>query len=213
MRSRYHANTYPDERALAEPEEAEEDGESSDEAEADFEPHDDEDAQLSADEEEGGSQVRIEFLWGYYISLTFIEKTVVSVENPTTSDSEEEDIVVQLRQEERDPEADAEFDLELAKMMADSLDSRKFERKPVFDVPLPIRRAGLSREPTVGSEMVDVASPTTQGTMAFSLLTKKGNRQQVSPFYPLCIDNYINRSQFNRPVLLNYLQIPLLLLQ
>lgn len=159
------SKTYktPDEKSLAEPEEAEDYGDSSDEGEADYEHREDEEAQLSDGDEEGESQ------------------TVASAENVISSDSEEEeDIVVQLRQEERDPEADAEFDRELAKMMAESLDSRKFERKPVFDVPLPMRRSGLSREPTMGSEAADVPSPTqAPGTMAFSLLTKKGNRQQV----------------------------------
>ncbi|KAF8438755.1 nonsense-mediated mRNA decay factor [Terfezia claveryi] len=159
------SKTYktPDEKLLAEPEDAEDDGDSSDEGEADFEHREDEEAQLSDGDEEGESQ------------------TVASAENVPSSDSEEEeDIVVQLRQEERDPEADAEFDRELAKMMAESLDSRKFERKPVFDVPLPMRRSGLSREPTIGGEVTDVPPPTqAPGTMAFSLLTKKGNRQQT----------------------------------
>jgi len=152
-----------DEKSLTEPEEVEDYGDSSDEGEADYEHREDEEAQLSDGDEEGESQ------------------TVASAENVPSSDSEEdEDIVVQLRHEERDPEADAEFDRELAKMMAESLDSRKFERKPVFDVPLPMRRSGLSREPTLGSEAADVPLPTqAPGTMAFSLLTKKGNRQQV----------------------------------
>ncbi|KAI5785039.1 putative nonsense-mediated mRNA decay factor [Peziza echinospora] len=150
-----------EEKSTAEPEEVEEEAESSDEGGdgGDDDDHRDEDeAQLSDDDGE--------------------TQTVASREHEeSSSESEEEDIVVQLRQEERDPEADAEFDRELAKMMADSLESRKFDRKPVFDVPLPFRRV-MSREPTMGSEAGDVASPT-EGKMAFSLLTKKGNRQQT----------------------------------
>ncbi|KAG9950781.1 ARM repeat-containing protein, partial [Aureobasidium melanogenum] len=54
------------------------------------------------------------------------------------SEEEEEHIIVTRPEDQRDPEADAEFDRELAKMMADSVESRKFDRKPVFDVPLPM---------------------------------------------------------------------------
>ncbi|CAD0110440.1 unnamed protein product, partial [Aureobasidium uvarum] len=54
------------------------------------------------------------------------------------TEDEEEHIVVTRPEDHRDPEADAEFDRELAKMMADSVESRKFDRKPVFDVPLPM---------------------------------------------------------------------------
>ncbi|KAG9885013.1 ARM repeat-containing protein, partial [Aureobasidium melanogenum] len=54
------------------------------------------------------------------------------------SEDEEEHIVVTRPEDQRDPEADAEFDRELAKMMAESVESRKFDRKPVFDVPLPM---------------------------------------------------------------------------
>ncbi|KAI2635409.1 armadillo-type protein [Xylaria nigripes] len=93
------------------------------------------------------------------------------------SDSEEETIVVTKKAEEFDPEAEAEFDREFAKMMAESLESRKFDRKPLFDVPLPIRPK--TRDPLVADpEEQNKDGP--PSTMAFSLLTKKGNRQQVS---------------------------------
>lgn len=87
------------------------------------------------------------------------------------------------REEEQiDPEAEAEFEREYAKMMAESLESRKFERKTTFDVPLPLRRKEghtTSSNEFGGDESVndDAAG---NGTMAFSLLTKRGNRQQVS---------------------------------
>lgn len=93
----------------------------------------------------------------------------------------EEDIVVTRQEEERDPEVEAEFDRELAKLMSESLDSRKFDRKPMFDVPLPMRRA--QRENTANtaddSPNEGTATPPTVNTMAFSLMTKKGNRQQA----------------------------------
>ena len=87
--------------------------------------------------------------------------------------------MVTRQEEEHDPEAEAEFDRELQKMLSESLDSRKFERKPVFDVPLPMRRT--QRPQTAGSEGSEnegTATPSTD-TMAFSLMTKKGSKQQV----------------------------------
>lgn len=91
------------------------------------------------------------------------------------SQSDEENIVVTRQEEERDPEAEAEFDRELAKLTADSLDSRKFERRSMFDVPLPIRRN--DRTPVDAGKAAETSNPV--DTMAFSLLTKKGNRQQT----------------------------------
>jgi regulator of nonsense transcripts 2 len=76
------------------------------------------------------------------------------------------------RRVEIDPEEAAEFDREFAKMMNESLETRKSDRKPIFDLALPVKsknRVGMEEsEGVVG------------GTMAFSLLTKKGNRQHVS---------------------------------
>jgi len=83
-------------------------------------------------------------------------------------------------EDERDPEADAEFDRELAKLMSESAESRKFERKPVFDVPLPMRRA---RETAVNAEDSGTeAAPAPvmpSNTVKFSLLSKRGNRTQT----------------------------------
>ncbi|KAI0401233.1 MIF4G domain-containing protein [Xylaria palmicola] len=92
------------------------------------------------------------------------------------SDSEEEAIVVTKQAEEFDPEAEAEFDRELAKMMAESLESRKFDRKPLFDVPLPLR--SKTRDPLTPTDPEE-QNKDGVSTMAFSLLTKKGNRQQT----------------------------------
>ncbi|KAK3318344.1 armadillo-type protein [Apodospora peruviana] len=93
------------------------------------------------------------------------------------SESEEEAIVVTREEEEIDPEDEADFEREYAKMMAESLDSRKFERKQQFDLPLPVRPK--AREPAGVNEVVDAGPESLAGTMAFSLLTKKGNRQQT----------------------------------
>jgi regulator of nonsense transcripts 2 len=96
------------------------------------------------------------------------------------TDSEEEAIVVTREEEEVDPEDEADFEREYAKMMAESLDSRKHERKSTFDVPLPIRRKDANTANEILSDETVNHSDTPVGTMAFSLLTKRGNRQQVS---------------------------------
>lgn len=98
----------------------------------------------------------------------------------TKNDSDfDEDIVVTRQEEQRDPEAEADFDRELSKMMSESLDSRKFDRKPVFDVPLPMRRAQRDTS-TTAEDSPNEGTATPPNTMSFSLMTKKGNRQQVS---------------------------------
>lgn len=122
----------------------------------------------------------------YDNSLTFvflISKQADSIgeaaQSAPGSESEEESIVVTRQEEEVDPEDEADFEREYAKMMAESLDSRKHERKATFDVPLPMRRKEAS---TANESWADESAPPNialSGTMAFSLLTKRGNRQQV----------------------------------
>lgn len=97
------------------------------------------------------------------------------------SDFEDEQIVVTRQEEERDPEAEADFDREFEKMMADSVDSRRFERKAVFDIPLPMKQRPREPAHTEDSSESVTPEPTAPKTMAFSLMTKKGNKQQVSP--------------------------------
>lgn len=88
-------------------------------------------------------------------------------------DDEEE---FKRQKDDRDPEVDADFDRELAKLMSDSMDSRKFERKALFDVPLPMRRTQRDVVPFEEPTEAPVAPPS---VVKFSLLTKRGNRQQV----------------------------------
>ena len=64
-------------------------------------------------------------------------------------------------------------------MMAESIDSRKFERKPLFDVPLPMRRAQRDVTATAADDSANEEAPATPNTMGFLLMTKKGNRQQA----------------------------------
>ncbi|KAK2802654.1 hypothetical protein FQN50_007262 [Emmonsiellopsis sp. PD_5] len=96
-------------------------------------------------------------------------------EGDSDSEEEEEQIFVTRQEEERDPEAEAEFDREFEKMMAESMQSRKFERKAMFDVPLPMRRTARDASTEENTETAQQAP----NTMAFSLMTKRGNRQQT----------------------------------
>ncbi|KAF7714156.1 MIFG and Upf2 domain-containing protein [Penicillium ucsense] len=95
------------------------------------------------------------------------------------SDFEDEHIVVTRQEEERDPEAEADFDREFEKMMAESMDSRRFERKGVFDIPLPMKRVPREHLPTESSTESATPEPIPTKTVAFSLMTKKGNKQQT----------------------------------
>lgn len=65
-------------------------------------------------------------------------------------------------------------------MMSESLESRRFERKTVFDVPLPMKKPGPGRDaaaPPMENPPPPAQAP--NSTMAFSLMTRKGNKQQV----------------------------------
>jgi regulator of nonsense transcripts 2 len=122
--------------------------------------------------------------------------------NPTAHDSEDESIVVTRDEEEVDPEDEAEFEREYAKMMAESLDSRKHERKSTFDVPLPMRRKDreINSANDAWNEESTAPDSAPTGTMAFSLLTKRGNRQQVSHIIRRRV--YFTNNIFNRLALL-----------
>ncbi|KAL2000399.1 hypothetical protein VTN02DRAFT_3179 [Thermoascus thermophilus] len=116
----------------------------------------DEDGQSSAEEAE--------------VSATAAEQNGVS------ESDDEEQIFVTRQEEERDPEAEAEFDRAFEKMIAESLESRRFERKTMFDVPLPMRRPARDSSNTDEKPEAGKAPP---NTMAFSLMTKRGNKQQT----------------------------------
>jgi regulator of nonsense transcripts 2 len=60
-------------------------------------------------------------------------------------------------------------------MLAESLESRRFERKAMFDVPLPIRKSARD----VSAAETNPFEGEAANTMAFSLMTKRGNKQQV----------------------------------
>ncbi|KAL2159819.1 hypothetical protein VTH06DRAFT_1952 [Thermothelomyces fergusii] len=96
--------------------------------------------------------------------------------NESEGEEEEEEAIVVTREEEQiDPEFEAEFDREYAKIMAESFETRKFQPKQPFDLPLPVRPK--NRDAPSGEAESSAGTP--GGKMAFSLLTKKGNRQQT----------------------------------
>jgi len=83
-------------------------------------------------------------------------------------------------EDEPDPELEADFDRELQKMMSDSLESRKSERKPMPDIALPIRRAPREIATTNNQDTAAQPQPLPNPNMVkFSLLSKRGNRAQV----------------------------------
>ncbi|KAK6432928.1 mRNA decay protein [Oleoguttula sp. CCFEE 5521] len=69
--------------------------------------------------------------------------------------------------------------------MAESVESRKFDRKPVFDVALPMRKSAreVSAPVATAEDSGGDSRPHTPvygaGKMKFALLSKKGNRQQT----------------------------------
>ncbi|KAG2176033.1 hypothetical protein INT44_000512 [Umbelopsis vinacea] len=95
-----------------------------------------------------------------------------SLAGPTMDEDED---VVMLKKREEQVEEDEEFEKEFSRMMSESVESRKFEKKTaMLDVPIPMHlRGGQDRRTFAASnEQAD-------GNMSFTLLTKKGNRQQA----------------------------------
>lgn len=96
------------------------------------------------------------------------------IQAPTNgSEEDDQDDIVLIREpkhEEVDTDAQAEFDREFAKMLADTTDARRGERKnapPIFDTAVPhIKRKAEDPNGDFGK-------------MAFTLLTKRGNKSQV----------------------------------
>ncbi|ORY39930.1 ARM repeat-containing protein [Rhizoclosmatium globosum] len=85
--------------------------------------------------------------------------------------SQEEDGGSQEEDEgDEDVVLEAEFDKEFSKMMQESLESRKFDKKTqAFDVAIPVKE--------VAASAAAAASP--MDGVVFSFLTKKGNKQQL----------------------------------
>lgn len=93
-------------------------------------------------------------------------------ESESESETESEDIVMREHtKDEADVLADADFDREFSRMLVDTADATRRDKRPaVFDSAVPVIR----RAPET--------SPAAEGQMAFTLLSKKGNKQQTRSF-------------------------------
>lgn len=140
-------------------------------------PEPEEDDAESIPSEEGLEEDAIPDVDEVQSSTEEAEASATAAEQNGDSDSEEEEeqIFVTRQEEERDPEAEAEFDRAFERMVAESLESRRFERKTMFDVPLPMRPRP-ARDNANDNPETTKAPP---NTMAFSLMTKRGNKQQT----------------------------------
>jgi hypothetical protein len=122
------------------------------------------------------------------------------------SDDEEHIIVTRPEEDELDPEAEADFERELAKMMSESMqETRKTDRKPMPDIALPIRRAPQVAQSTGAADGEDPPQIIQSNVVKFSLLSKRGNRAQVR-----VLDLRKGpRTNLIRPVTSTCLQIPI----
>ena len=81
-------------------------------------------------------------------------------------ESEEEEVIVHMAQQDPEPE-DEMFEREFGRMMQESMESRRNVRKPGdFDAPIPSRKQ-------------EERDSIQENEVAFTLLTKRGNKQQV----------------------------------
>ncbi|KAI1319719.1 hypothetical protein EDD11_003413 [Mortierella claussenii] len=92
-------------------------------------------------------------------------------DHPMRQTDDEEQAVVLTNQHKPVEAIDEDFEREYLKMMTESMESRKFERKHLaLDVAIPILRSADRREEP------KLVNP---DHVAFTLLTKKGNKQQL----------------------------------
>lgn len=76
------------------------------------------------------------------------EDTMENTDNNVDGDDEEDVVVLKNKKEERSREEEEEFEREFSKMMTDSIDSRKFEKKTaMLDVPIPMNLRGSQGNP------------------------------------------------------------------
>ncbi|CAG8551824.1 10052_t:CDS:10, partial [Dentiscutata erythropus] len=84
-------------------------------------------------------------------------------------DDDNELVVHTNRPDKISIEEDEEFEREFSRMMTESMESRKYERKPaMLDVAIPMH-----------PKSVDKAADQIDGSVSFTLLVKKGNKQQT----------------------------------
>ena len=105
--------------------------------------------------------------------------------DPEDEDDENDVVVIrdQHKHDEADEEAQTDFDREFARMLADTTDARR-ERKapaPIFDTAVPLikrRVPATAGQPTSGNGPALPPAPVQSG-MNFTLLSKRGNKQQM----------------------------------
>ncbi|CAB4424993.1 unnamed protein product [Rhizophagus irregularis] len=87
-------------------------------------------------------------------------------------DEGDDELIVHTNRQEKVPtEEDEEFEREFSRMMTESMESRKYERKPaMLDVAIPMYLKGSDKV----SDFLD-------GNVAFTLLTKKGRKTMEVP--------------------------------
>ncbi|WWC72867.1 uncharacterized protein I206_106831 [Kwoniella pini CBS 10737] len=146
-------------------------------------------AQEADDESEDGSEEGDRALPEDPIESNEPETTQISAEG--NGEEEEEEDVVLIRSEtknersEMDEAAQSEFDREFAKLLADTTDTRRDQRKnapPVFDTAVPLirKRADEGQKPNSNDKNGNIGIDNgVEGKMQFMLLSKKGNRQQI----------------------------------
>ncbi|KAG5518386.1 hypothetical protein PMAC_003183 [Pneumocystis sp. 'macacae'] len=102
----------------------------------------------------------------------------------------DDDEIIIFRREQRNKKEEEEFDYEFSKMISESLETRKFDRKGIFDLPLPIKKQSIQlnsnkiEQPnilnnniafTLLTYMVDIPS---DSALAISTKTKKEAEKQ-----------------------------------
>lgn len=109
------------------------------------------------------------------------EEVETGDEEANAGDGAEEDVVVlKNREEQISKEEEEDFEREFSRMMAESMESRKFEKKTtVLDVPIPMNLRGTQDRRTAAAQEKQQEGTVEEPRMAFTLLTKKGNRQQT----------------------------------
>ncbi|KAG5438446.1 hypothetical protein PCANB_002935 [Pneumocystis canis] len=92
-----------------------------------------------------------------------------NIKNESLHFSEDDEVIV-FRREQRNREEEEDFDFEFSKIISESLETRKFDRKGIFDLPLPIKRQNFQINNE--TESPDILN----NNITFTLLVKRGNR-------------------------------------
>ncbi|EMR08831.1 hypothetical protein PNEG_02618 [Pneumocystis murina B123] len=92
-----------------------------------------------------------------------------NIKNESSHINEDDEIIMFRR--ERNKKEEEEFDIEFSKIVSESLEARKFDRKGIFDLPLPIKRQNFH----MNCNEVETSN-VSNNNITFALLVKRGNR-------------------------------------